>query len=81
MSKCCFINVKSKHEERLIFDRLFVRVFLRLYIYIYIYIYRKFQTFQTFQNSATYSDWPREIINEYSITSFTVKNNGQNQLV
>ena len=24
-----FINVKSKHEERLIFDRLFVRVFLR----------------------------------------------------
>ena len=26
---CCFINVKSKHDERLIFDRLFVRVFLR----------------------------------------------------
>jgi len=30
MSMCYFINVKSKHEERLIFDRLFVRVFLRL---------------------------------------------------
>jgi len=30
MSMCCFINVKRKHEERLIFDRLFVRVFLRL---------------------------------------------------
>ena len=30
MSKCCFINVTSKHEERLIFDRLSVRVFLRL---------------------------------------------------
>jgi len=30
MSKCYFINVKWKHEERLIFDRLFVRVFLRL---------------------------------------------------
>jgi len=30
MSKCCFINVKSKHEEKLIFDRVFVRVFFRL---------------------------------------------------
>jgi len=30
MSKCYFINVKNKHEERLTFDRLFVRVFLRL---------------------------------------------------
>ena len=30
MSKCCFIDFKSKHKERLIFDRLFVRVFLRL---------------------------------------------------
>jgi len=30
MSKCCFINVTSKHKERLIFDRLSVRVFLRL---------------------------------------------------
>jgi len=30
MSKCYFINVKSKHEDRLIFDGLFVRVFLRL---------------------------------------------------
>ena len=30
MSKCCFINVTSKHGERLISDRLFVRVFLRL---------------------------------------------------
>jgi len=30
MHMCCFINVKSKHKETLIFDRLFVRVFLRL---------------------------------------------------
>ena len=30
ISKCNFINVNRKHEERLIFDRLFVRVFLRL---------------------------------------------------
>jgi len=30
MSKCCFINVKNKHKERLIIDRLFVRVYLRL---------------------------------------------------
>jgi len=30
MSKVLLINVKSKHEERLIFDRLFVRVFFRL---------------------------------------------------
>ena len=30
MSKCCFIDFKSKHEERLIFDRLFVRVLLKL---------------------------------------------------
>ena len=29
ISKFCFTNVKSKHEERLISDRLFVRVFLR----------------------------------------------------
>jgi len=26
MSKCCFIKVKSKHEERLIFDRLFLSI-------------------------------------------------------
>jgi len=30
MSKVLLINVKSKQEERLIFDRLFVRVFFRL---------------------------------------------------
>jgi len=30
MSKCHFINIKGKHEERHIFDRLFVRIFLRL---------------------------------------------------
>jgi len=30
MSKCYFIKVKGKHEEKLVFDRLFVRVFLRL---------------------------------------------------
>jgi len=30
MSMCYFIIVKRKHEERLIFDRLFVRVFPRL---------------------------------------------------
>jgi len=30
MSKCYFINVKRKHEERHLFERLFVRVFLRL---------------------------------------------------
>jgi len=30
MSKCCFINVNSKHNERLIFDRLSVRDFCRL---------------------------------------------------
>jgi len=30
MPKCCFINVKSKHEERLIVDHVFKRVFLRL---------------------------------------------------
>ena len=30
MFKCCLMNVKGKHEERLIFDRVFVRVFLRL---------------------------------------------------
>jgi len=30
MAKCYFINVKRKHEERLIFDPLFVRVLPRL---------------------------------------------------
>jgi len=30
MSKCHFIDVKGKHEERHIFDRLFVRVFIKL---------------------------------------------------
>jgi len=69
MSKCCFINVKSKHEERLIFDRLFVRVFLYVLLLCVKYYIPERKSLRIFED-------PSYIVKLFDIVfSFNVKDN------